>query len=148
MTDPVRIHIDYGLHPDFRLEECPLAGESLWCEPLGGDLYRVDNLPFTTLDFGYGDTIAAADQGTGWRSREFFYVAKYIECFRFIIAPDDPKALPELAERIKSNWPNTKGEGGFGFYMVQSEPEDGMNIAEWLDTQEIPFMANQFKEPA
>lgn len=34
-------------------------GEALWAEPLGNDLYRVENVPFCAYGINYGDTVRA-----------------------------------------------------------------------------------------
>ena len=54
MTDdePTKLHIDLPNH-------WATGGESLWAEPLGGDRYRLDNVPFYAYDLNLGDVVEA-----------------------------------------------------------------------------------------
>jgi len=44
--------------------------ESVWAVPLGGDLYRVSNVPFSAYGVNYGDTVSTAPSNTGPVMRE------------------------------------------------------------------------------
>jgi hypothetical protein len=42
-----------------------LEGESFWAEPLGDDLYRLDNIPFYAYDVHYRDVVHAVPREPG-----------------------------------------------------------------------------------
>ena len=46
----------------------PVANEGLWAEPLGNDLYRIDNTPWFALDLATDDIVVArpGDDGRLW----------------------------------------------------------------------------------
>jgi hypothetical protein len=41
------------------------ARETLWAEPIGGDRFRLDNIPFYAHGVSYGDTVVAPDSDEG-----------------------------------------------------------------------------------
>lgn len=42
-----------------------ITGESFWAEPLGDDLYRLDNIPFHAYDLHYRDVVHAVPREPG-----------------------------------------------------------------------------------
>ena len=48
----VKLHIDLPNH-------WGTGGESLWAEPLGNDLYRIENVPFYAYGLNYQDVVRA-----------------------------------------------------------------------------------------
>ena len=50
----VRVHVTFDA-------DGPVAGESLWARHLGGDRYRIANIPFFVEDFGLDDVVRAVD---------------------------------------------------------------------------------------
>ena len=48
----VKIHVDLPHH-------WAAGGESLWASPLGGDRYRVENVPFYAYDLNFHDVVEA-----------------------------------------------------------------------------------------
>ncbi len=51
-TEETKLHIDLPNH-------WATGGESLWATHLGGDRYRLDNVPFHAYDLNYGDIVEA-----------------------------------------------------------------------------------------
>jgi hypothetical protein len=48
----VKIHIDLPNH-------WAIGGESVWAEPLGNDLYKIENVPFYTYGLNFQDIVRA-----------------------------------------------------------------------------------------
>lgn len=48
----VKVHIDLPNH-------WAVGGESMWAEPLGGDLYRIENVPFYAYGLNFKDIVSA-----------------------------------------------------------------------------------------
>jgi hypothetical protein len=51
--NPVKIRIP--------LDDDALSGECVWASPLGGDRYRIENLPFFASDVGLHDVVLALE---------------------------------------------------------------------------------------
>jgi len=51
----VRIHIDL-------LNHWAVGGESLWAEPLGNDLYKIENVPFYVYGLSFQDIVRATPE--------------------------------------------------------------------------------------
>lgn len=53
-----KLHIDLPHH-------WAATGESLWARALGGDLYRLENVPFLAYDLNFGDVVRATPDRPG-----------------------------------------------------------------------------------
>ncbi len=54
----VRIHIDLPNH-------WAIGGESMWAEPLGNDLYKIENVPFYAYGLNFHDIVRATPDSEG-----------------------------------------------------------------------------------
>lgn len=50
----------------FDLKGEPVAGETLWAEPVGENLYRLLNIPFHAMGYAYDD-IVRTKENNGWQ---------------------------------------------------------------------------------
>ncbi len=50
-----KVHVDLPNH-------WAIGGESMWAEPLGNDLYKIENVPFYAYGLNYQDTVRATPE--------------------------------------------------------------------------------------
>ena len=60
MDDPslTKVHVDLPHH-------WAVGGESLWARELGGDRFRIENVPFYAYDLNFGDVVEARPLAAG-----------------------------------------------------------------------------------
>lgn len=56
--DGIRVHVDLPNHP-------AIAGETLWADHVGDDVYRVANVPFWAYGLNHGDLVRATPDTEG-----------------------------------------------------------------------------------
>ncbi|BEP33262.1 hypothetical protein GmRootV59_02360 [Variovorax sp. V59] len=78
----------------------PFAVESLWCTPIGDNIYQVGNVPYFVKDIRYRDKIKVTyDKGVAWFESVLEpsdYSTVHVFCF-------DPKKAQSLLKWAKKN---------------------------------------------
>jgi hypothetical protein len=123
----IRIELAEGQHPN-------LKSEGLWAEPLGNDLYRLDNVPFYAYDLHYCDVVRAVARAPGSQPT-------IVE----VVRPSGHKTVrislsPDLAEDDRRRLLDGLSEAGAAYehasgrlYSVDVPPgADYPSICDWL----------------
>ena len=85
------------------------TAEWVWAEPIGGDHYRVLNVPFLTTEVGLHDVVLALDGADGL---EFVMVVERRTFIRFDFALSDASHHTELTALIRRHGIAVENGGG------------------------------------
>lgn len=92
---PVEVH--FPLTPDDEGWP-PVPVEPIWVEPLGGDRFRLLNVPFFALGVSSGDVVSAPRDASGIRHFAAVVEPSERSTIRIIVA--DPDGVEALADQI------------------------------------------------